>query len=179
MKTDQLNKKPILARKLFLSAVREFISQVSHFKERAEDIWVNHRKELILKPDLEKCVEYALTAEYILKPIQDYYSKNRYYLETDAYLLQRVLDKYLLGKILEYSSIDTKKFAEENITSVYTVKSNKGEFLLLETPNVKTTKEYLQLCKKLCDVGPNKPIGAKHTFDRYFYIYQFVYPHSK
>jgi len=179
MKTDQLKKKPTLARERFLSAVRELTFQVLHFKEKTEDIWVNHRKELILKPDLEKCMEYALTTEYIPKPIQDYYSKNRYYLETDAHLLQRVLDKYSLGKMLEYSSIDTKKFAEENVTSMHRVKSSRGEFLLLETPDNKTTKEYLKLCKKLCDVASNKPIGTKHTYDRYFYIYQFIYPHNK
>ena len=159
------------SRGLFLSTVRDFLYQMSQFKEKTRNIWINHRKELALKPDLEKCIECAFAAEYIPKAILDYYERNRYYMETGAHVLQRVLDKYSLGKLQKFDICDAEKFARANITAGYTVKSSQGKYLILEVPDNKTSKSCSRLSEKL-HIDSDRLIGIKHTYDRYFHVYQ-------
>ena len=159
------------SRGLFLTAIRDLLYQVLLFKEKTRNIWIDHRKELTLKPGLEKFIEYTLTTEYIPKAMQDYYDGNRHYIEIDVYLLQRVLDKYSLGKLQKFDICDTEKFAKANITAGYTVKSSQGKYLILEVPDNKTSKSCSRLSEKL-HIDSDRLIGIKHTYDRYFHVYQ-------
>lgn len=172
MDKDQTETSTILARVLFLSAIKDFMTQAEQFREKMESIWGNHRKELLLKPDFEKAVKYALTAEYIPKPMKDYYNENHCYLETDARLLQSVLDRYSLGKIIDYNTGRDEKFAKkENITSIYAVKTSKGEYMVLETHDNMIDTDIAKLTKKLSS-DSSKVIGTEHRYGKYFYIYQ-------
>jgi|GEM_PF-4738321 hypothetical protein len=172
MAVNRLNSKSTAPRELFLSAIADFVAQTSLFKERLESIWVNHRKELLVKPDLEKHLQYALAAEYLPEYLQDYYTKNHHFLETATELLQHVLDKYHLGRILECSTVGQKRNKAANINSLYAVKTSSDKFLVIETSDDTPLKKHLESYKEVTDVKTAKHIGIAHSYDKYFYIYQ-------
>ncbi|MFH1295357.1 MAG: hypothetical protein ABIH84_02150 [bacterium] len=155
----------------FLSAIQTLISHTEQFRKETKNILVDHRKEVILDPNLEKTLEKAVIFEYIPSSIQKFFDTNFRYLLTDKQLLQTILDRYSLGKVHKYSSnCNNKMYAPKGILCTYDVYTNKGNYLLIETTANKTDKELVEL-SKLFHLNDNFQIGVEHRYDKYYYIY--------